>query len=47
MDMNFGTWNMRSLSLSGTLKAVDRELASYRSDVLGVQEVVWGKGLTE
>jgi mRNA deadenylase 3'-5' endonuclease subunit Ccr4 len=47
MDMNFGTWNMRSLNWSGTLKTVDRELGTFRSDVLGVQEFVLGKGVTE
>ncbi len=26
---------------------VDRELAMYRSDLLGVQELVSGKGVTE
>jgi hypothetical protein len=47
MDMNFGTWNMRSLNWSGTLKTVDGELAICRSDLLGVQEVLLGKGGTE
>jgi hypothetical protein len=47
MDMYFSTWNMRSLNCSGTLKTVDRELATYRSDLLGVQEFVLGKGVTE
>jgi hypothetical protein len=45
--MNFGTWNMRSQYWSGTLKTVDRELAMYRSDLLGVQEVVLSKGVTK
>ena len=45
--MNCGTWNVRSLYWSGTLKTVDRELAMYRSDLLGVQELVSGKGVTE
>jgi hypothetical protein len=47
MDMNFGTWNMRSLNWSGTLKTVDRELAMFRSDLLGIQEDLLGKGVTE
>ena len=47
MDMNLCTWNMRSLNWSGTLKRVDRELARYRSDLLGVQEFVLGKGVTK
>jgi hypothetical protein len=45
--MYFGTWNMRSLNWSGTLKRVDRELATFKSDLLGVQAVVLGKGVTE
>ena len=47
MYMNFGTWNMRSLNWSGTLKTVDRELAKFRSDLLGIQEVLLGKVVTE
>jgi hypothetical protein len=47
MDMYFGTWNMRSLNWSGTFKTVDKELATFRSDLLGVQEVLLGKGGTE
>jgi len=46
MDTNFGTWNMRSLNWSGTLRTLERELASHRSDLLGVHEVVSGKGVT-
>ena len=26
---------------------MDRELATFRLDLLGVQDVVWGKGVTE
>jgi hypothetical protein len=47
MDMNFGTWSMRNLNWSGTIKIVDRELATYRSDLLGIQEFVLGKGANE
>jgi exonuclease III len=42
MDMRFGTWNVRSLYRSGSLKTVVRE-----SDLVGVQEVRWDKGSTE
>jgi mRNA deadenylase 3'-5' endonuclease subunit Ccr4 len=45
--MNFGTWNMRSLNWSGILKTLDRELATFRSDLMGIQEVLLGKGVTE
>jgi exonuclease III len=39
MDMRFGTWNVRSLYMAGSLKMVARELAKYKLDLLGVQEV--------
>jgi len=47
MYINFDTWNMKSLNLLGTLKTVDRELATFRSDLLGKQEVLLVKGVTE
>jgi exonuclease III len=47
MDMRFGTWNIRSLYRSGSLKTVARELGKYKLDLLGVQEVRWDKGGTE
>jgi exonuclease III len=42
--MRFGTWNIRSLYRSGSLMTVARELASYKLDLVGVQEVRWDKG---
>jgi exonuclease III len=47
MDMIFGTWNVRSLYRSGSLKTVARELGKYKLDLVGVQEVRWDKGGTE
>ena len=44
--MRFGTWNVRSLYRAGSLPAVIRELARYKLDLLGVQEVRWDKGGT-
>jgi exonuclease III len=41
MDMRFGTWNARSLYRAGSLKTVSRELARYKLDLVGVQEVRW------
>ena len=41
-----GTWNVRSLYRAGSLTAVTRELARYKSDLVGVQEVRWDKGGT-
>jgi hypothetical protein len=45
-DMRLGTWNVRSLYRAGSLKAAARELARYKLDLLGVQEVRWDKGGT-
>jgi exonuclease III len=45
--MKFGTWNVRSLYRSGSLKRVSRELAKYKLDLVGVQEVRWDKCATE
>jgi exonuclease III len=47
MDMRFGTWNVRSLYRAGSLKTVSRELARYKLDLVGVQEVRWEGGGTE
>jgi len=45
-EMKLGTWNFRSLNRAGSLKAAARELARYKLDVVGVQEVRWDKGGT-
>jgi exonuclease III len=42
--MRFGTWNVRSLCKSGSLKAATRKLARYKLDLVGVQKVRWDKG---
>jgi hypothetical protein len=42
-DMSFGTWNLRSMYRSGSLMKVARELAKYKLDLVGVQEVRWDK----
>jgi exonuclease III len=47
MDIRFGTWNVRSLYRSGSLKTVARELGKCKFDLVGVQEVRWDKGGTE
>jgi hypothetical protein len=39
MDMRFGIWNIRSLYRTGSLTTASRELARYRLDVGGVQDV--------
>jgi hypothetical protein len=42
--MTFGTWIVRSLYRSGSLTAVARELARYKLDLVGVEEVRWENG---
>jgi len=39
-----GTWSVRSLYRTGSLMAAARELARYKLDLMGVQEVRWDKG---
>jgi exonuclease III len=41
--MRFGTWNVKSLDRAGSFKAVAGELARYKLDLMGMQEVRWGK----
>jgi hypothetical protein len=45
--MRFGTWDVRSLYRSGSLKTVARELGKCKLDLVGVQEVRWDKRGTE
>ena len=40
------TWNVRSLYSAGSLTEAARELARYKLDLVGVQEVRWDKGGT-
>jgi hypothetical protein len=41
--MKFGTWNVRSLYRLGSLTAGAGELARYKLELVGVQEVRWDK----
>ena len=41
-DMTFGTWDVKSLYTAGSLTAA-RELARYKLDLVGVQEVRWNE----
>jgi exonuclease III len=43
-DIVLGTWNVRSLYRAGSLAAVTRELARYKLESVGVQEVRCDKG---
>jgi hypothetical protein len=47
MVMRFGLRNVRSFYRAGSLMTVSRELASYKLDLVGVQEVRWEGGGTE
>jgi len=42
-DLRFGTWNVGSLYRSGSLTTIARELSRYKSYLVGVQGVRWGK----
>jgi hypothetical protein len=42
--MKFGTWIVRSLYKSEPLTTVARDLARYKLDLVGVQQVRWYKG---
>jgi hypothetical protein len=44
--MRFGTWKVRSLYRSGSLITVVMELARYKLDFVGIQDVRWDKGGT-
>ena len=44
--MIFGTLNVRTLDRVGSLTVPPRELARYKLDLVGVQEVRWDKGST-
>lgn len=36
-----GCWNVRTMSDSGALKAIEKELKSYKMDILGISETRW------
>ena len=42
--MRFVTWDVRPVCTSGSLAAVARELARYKSDLVTVLEVRWDIG---
>jgi hypothetical protein len=42
-DISFCIWNVRSLHRAGWFSSVARELARYKLDLVGVQEVRWVK----
>ena len=42
-EIKLGTWNVRSFYRAVSLNAAARELARYKLDVVGVQDVRWDK----
>ena len=45
--MRFGTWNVTSLYRTGAVTLVAQEVAKYRLDFVGVQEVrLHGNGIS-
>jgi hypothetical protein len=47
MDMRFGTLNFRSMYRASSLRAGAEEISKYKLDLVGLQEVRWGRGGTE
>ena len=47
MAIRFGTWNARSLYMSGLVKTVVKWWVQCRLDLMGVRKVRWVKGSTE
>jgi hypothetical protein len=39
--MRFGTWNVRSLYRTGSLKTIEKELGKNKLELVGAQEVRW------
>ena len=42
--MRFGTWNVSSVYRSGSPTTPARELARYKLNLVGVQDIGWYKG---
>jgi len=43
MDVRFGNSDLRGLCRTGALKTVERVLAYYRFDLVGLQGIRWGR----
>jgi len=41
--VRIGFWNVRTLREYGKLKQVEKELTSYKSDIMGLSEIRWKK----
>jgi len=42
-DRRIGTWNVRTMYRAGSVTTEARELARYKLDIVGVQEVRWDR----
>jgi hypothetical protein len=47
MDMRFGTWNVRSMYRTDSLRAVAEEISKYKLDLVRIQKIRWDGGGTE
>jgi hypothetical protein len=47
MDVRFGTWNIRSFHMAGSLITIATGIATYTLDLVSVQEVKWDRRGTE
>jgi exonuclease III len=47
MEMRFGTWNVRSLHRTGSLRTLAEEISKYKFDLVGVQAVKEDRDSTE
>jgi hypothetical protein len=45
--MRSGTWNVRSMYRSGSLRKVAEEVSKYKLDLVGVEGARWDKSGTE
>jgi hypothetical protein len=46
MDIEFGTWNMRTLHKAESLKSLLYQIQQYQLKVTAIQEIRWlGKGI--
>jgi hypothetical protein len=41
MDTRFGTWNVRGVHSTGSLKSVESKMAKCKFDLVRVQQVRW------
>jgi hypothetical protein len=47
MDKRFGTWNVRTMYRTGSLRTVAEGITEYKLNSPGIQEVGWDRGDTQ